>query len=126
MKETIRYTPPNSIVFVSDIEGGLVPPSDNWKAEELIFASDSCVCVVCYPEVDGETEISLKRAEDVHPDPEFDLVFDGVVTTPSKEIMVSNVEIEPLLQAAVDNLQTRIRVWMDHDRWPQKVVIGWG
>lgn len=125
MTETIRYTPRNSIVFVSDIDGGEVPPSHNWMPEDLVFASDSCVAVVCYPEVDGETEISLKRADAVDLAPEFRLVFEGVMTTPSKEIMVSNVEVEPLLKTAVDDLQTRIFVWMDHHRWPQRVIIGW-
>lgn len=125
MKKVIKYTPPNSIVFITDTDGGVVPSPENWT-NELVHASSTCVCVVCYPEIDGETELMLGSVDEVTTALGLDLVFDGLIATPTKEVMVSDVYVKRLLQTRVPDLQTRIRVWVDHPRWPKKVIVGWG
>lgn len=123
--EKITHTPRNSVVFVTDIQGGEVPSPEKW-GDELVHASSSCVCIRCYPEIDGETELTLTSADKFVFGSDLDIVFDGVIDTPSKEIMISDPYVEGLLQANVPDLQTRIRVGVDHPRWPQKVVVVWG
>jgi hypothetical protein len=117
---SIRFAPSNSIVFVEDASGGEPPERDS---DALVHASPSCVSVGCYPEIDGETEIALGPVEEA-PDG-LDLVFEGAVATPTRTLVVNTVMAEELLGATVPEKTTRLRIWVDHQTWPKRVVIGW-
>ena len=54
------------------------------------------------------------------------LVFDGMITTPSRQIMISDIDAAPLLTVAVPDVKTRICVWVNDPKRPDKVVVGWG
>jgi hypothetical protein len=117
----MRFSPANSIVFISnDLEAPVPEPI----IEGLISYNAYCVCVGCYPEVDGETEFFLGKADT--PPEGFEMVFDGVLKTPTKTLMIWTVEDEVLLEDAVLNFENRVRVWVSHPRWPKKIVVGWG
>lgn len=119
--DIIRFAPQNSIVFIEDSAGG-EPPEH--VGDDLIHYNAFCVSVGCYPEIDGETEFTLGAVTEVKPD--FPLAFDGVIATPTNKLIVSTVLDEHLLEAIVPTTDTRIRIWLSHARWPDKVVIGWG
>jgi hypothetical protein len=120
MKNT-RFFPANSIVFISsDLEGPVPEPI----MEGLVSYNSHCVCVGCYPEIDGETEFFLGKAE--APTEEFEVVFDGILKTPTKKLKIWTVDDEILLEEVVLGFETRVRVWVSHPRWPDKVVVGWG
>lgn len=122
MKEVTKYAPPNSIVFVSDVDG---EPPEHWD-NELIHHSSSCVSVGCYPEIDGETELTLAPATEPVSGPEFELVFDGMIATPGRQVIISDIDAKRLLSTSVSGLETRIRVWVNDPKLPDKVVVGWG
>jgi len=116
---SIRVAPPNSIVFISDPDGGEAP-EPVWGA--MILATPSCISVECFPEVDGETEITLGSAIEVDTG---DLpAFTGTLETPNRAVVVSTVEQDTLLEARVPGTRTGVRVWLNHPRWPDKVTIG--
>ena len=121
MQRSIRISPPNSLVFVSDPNGG-EPPYPIWGA--TILSTPSCISVACYPEQDGPTDIVLGGAKDLGPQsaPEFD----GYLETPSRKVEVSTVEQLKILDIAVPEVQTRVRIWRNHPRWPTNVTIGVG
>jgi hypothetical protein len=78
--------------------------------------------VICYPEQDGPTEVMLGDVVEV--DPHREPIFDGELATPSGMVTVSTASYEKLLEAAVTGAYTRIRVWISHPRWPEKVIVG--
>lgn len=120
MKKT-SFAPINSIVFISD---NLKSKPPEHVVGSLISYNESCVSVGTYPEQDGETEFSLGKADEFGD--ALQLVFDGIIETPSRRLMIWTVWDEILLEAAVPDVETRTRVWVEHPFWPQKLVVGWG
>ena len=119
MHRTTRVAPPNSLVFISDADGGQ-PPIPVRGA--MILSSPSCVSVGCFPEIDGETEITLGPIGEVSLDGLPDFI--GTIETPNRTLVVSTVEGERILGTRVPASNTHVRIWLSHPRWPAKVTIG--
>jgi hypothetical protein len=119
--ETTKHALQNALIFVEDVSGGKPPYP---FTDEKIQYTSSFVSVACLHEIDGETELVLGPVDDVAPD--FDPAFDGMIETPSRELVLTTVPGEKLLMAKVPDTNTRIRVWRNHPVWADKVVIGWG
>lgn len=121
MISKIKNAPPNSLVLISDSDGG-VPPRPARGA--WILSTPSCISVGCMTFADGETEFILGAAKDVaSADP---LRFDGELETPHRTVIVSTVEDNVILKAQVPTVRTRVRVWTNRPTHPDKVVIGLG
>ena len=116
-----KYAPENSIVFISD---NLDSPAPEHIRGEMVNFNATCVSVCCYPEVDGPTQFYLGNAAEF--DGDMNLVFDGIVETPNKTLIISTVEEHVLLRDTVPDSSTRLRIWISHPQWPEKVVVGWG
>jgi hypothetical protein len=116
-----KIRPVNSLVFISDRDGGEAPYPVRGA---LILSTPSCISVGCYPEQDGPTEITLGKASEL--DPGTQPAFDGDLETPHHAVIVSTVERSTVLQSAVPDTRTRVRIWLSHPRWPDKVIIGLG
>lgn len=116
---TISFSPSNSIVFVEDAQGG-VPPEHTDDA--LVHSTPTCVSVGCYPDVDGETELTLEMLEEAPAG--LQLVYDGLIKTPSRLVVMTTVLDERLLETKVPKPTTRLRVWVDHAVWPKRLVAG--
>ncbi|MBO6899770.1 MAG: hypothetical protein JJ864_00355 [Rhizobiaceae bacterium] len=116
-----NFAPVNSIVFISD---NLTSKPPEHIDGSLVSFNKFCVSVGTYPEVDGETKFSLGRADEV--EDALQLVFDGMIETPGRKLIISTVWDEVLLKTGVEDTETRTRVWVDHPRWPKNLVVGWG
>ena len=121
MSGTIKTAPPNSLLFVSDENGGLPPRP---VRGEQILATPSCVSVGCLAFMDGETEVTLGRSADVAPP--FAPAFDGMIATPNRAIIVSTVENEAILREPVPDVQSRVRIWVNRPQEPDIVIVGLG
>jgi hypothetical protein len=121
MSRSIKVSPPNSLVFVSDADGGKAPYPIRGS---LILSTPSCISVGCYPEQDGQTEITLGKTQEV--DPGHQPAFDGSLETPNRVVAVSTVEGNTILESNVPGIRTHVRTWVNHPRWPDKVIVGWG
>ena len=121
MRQMAKVAPPNSLVFISDSSGGEAP-APVWGAQ--ILATASCVSIACYPEIEGKTEIVLSRADEVDPGDVAD--FDEVVETSRKDLVISTVDGEPILETDVPTTATRVRIWRSEPKWPRKILVGWG
>jgi hypothetical protein len=119
MSDSIKIAPPNSLIGISDVKKGEVP---NVDVETGISATETCILVGCWPEIDGETEITLGPAAEV--DPGHPPAFDGRLQTPSGRLQVVTVDWRPLLTAVVVSAKTQIRIWTNRSRFPDKIVIG--
>lgn len=72
-------------------------------------------------EQDGPTEITLARADEVNP--EDALAFDGMITTPSKKLSIVSCENEEIMATDVMNTTTRIRVYANDPREPDRIYV---
>lgn len=121
MSQAVRIRPANSLIFISDRDGGEAPIPVRGA---MVWSTPSCVAVVCYPEQDGPTELILGAAGEVNPgDPPL---FDGHLDLPNRTVIVSTVELKAVLEENVQSPTTRLRVWTNHAQWPDKVIIGVG
>jgi hypothetical protein len=124
MTNTVKIAPPNSLVLISDAQGGVVPDPDVIARKAEIISTTSCAAVCCLAANDGETEITMGPAGEVGPTD--DPAYDGTIATPTRTIVVWTVEWRKLLEMDVPTLQTRLRVWTNRPREPDKVLIGFG
>ena len=119
MANSISISPSNSLLFLSDPDGGRAP-IPVWGKQ--ILSTSSCISFICYPEQDGPTEIVLGESKIVNPG--TPPAFDGVLETPHRALVITTVEQKTVLKSDVPNVRTHIRIWLSHPRWPEKVVIG--
>lgn len=121
MSTTVKHSAQNGLVFVSDIDGG----ESVWPVTGAsVEATASCVNVRCRHEVDGDAELTLGAADEVASEEEP--AFDGLIETPNKQLMISDVLAEPVLTAEVPGRTTRVRIWLNHPESADEVVVGWG
>lgn len=121
MPTSTKIAPPNSLLLVSDRDGGKVP--EITRGLDL-WSTSSCIVVGCLAFMDGETDVTLGVVTDV--DPGVPPAFDGMLETPSLSVAVSTVEWKTILWAQVLSHKTRIRIWTNRPAEPDKVVIGLG
>ena len=119
MTITVAAHPMNSLIFVSDPAGGVVP---EWERDKSILSTRSCISVICYPEQDGPTQITLGPRVEV--DPRTPAAFEGILETPHRAVVIHTVDQQILMKSAVRSGRTRIAIWLSHPRWPERVTIG--
>jgi hypothetical protein len=87
-----------------------------------ILATNSCVSVACYPEIDGPTDILCGDANEVGLDRPPD--FEGILRTPDRRIVVTTVDDQLVLDVPVLAKLTVLKIWRSHPRWPEIVTVG--
>jgi len=116
---SVKMAPPNSLLFVSDVDGGQAPLP---VLGAQILATGSCLSIACYPWIDGETTVTLGPSSEV--DPGTPPAFDGELETPSRTIVISTVDQKTVLSDNVAGTKTRVRAWVNRPSMPDQVVIG--
>jgi hypothetical protein len=119
--KTTKIAPPNSQVVIVDPKAKHVDVPQ-WQELAPFIATSSCILVLCYPEVEGETEIALGNAREV--DPGSTPIFDGLLLTPSRILAIETVEGEPIFEMPTADVQTKLRIWSDAIKWPTKIMVG--
>ncbi len=119
MIQVVKLAPLHSLVVINDPTGGAIP---KYMFDGLVTATESCIAVCCYPEVDGETEFTLGKALEV--DPGTPPTFHGRLLTPSRRVVVQTTELKTILEAPTIQTATPVRIWAGHPEWPEKVIIG--
>jgi hypothetical protein len=121
MVSSTTVRPLNSLLVISDRDGGTPPVPVRGK---LILSTNSCITVGCTSEQDGPTEVTLGRVREV--DPHHGPSFDGELATPTGIVTISTVDGEIVLEEGVSTSSVRVRIWLNHSRWPDKVIVGLG
>lgn len=117
----IKTAPPNSVFFVSDASDGDVP---DFIEGQLVLSTPSMLMIRCLAFMDGETTVTLGLYHEVNPGSAP--VFEGVLETRGRLVVVSIVDGSPLLEHEVPSTRTRIRVWANHFIEPNDIVIALG
>lgn len=124
-----RIQPSNSMIFLTGggallEHGGYVDvPVDHIDLSKSLVAASRTMLIVCVrPEVDGETELTLGRSEEV--DPGWLPGFVGAIATPTRKLIIHDVAGTILAQQSDVSDITRLRIWFSHPRWPERVLIG--
>ena len=121
MIQRVKIAPPYSIMFLSGEEDCEIPDIPR-KSKDLVWSTPSCIVVGCYPQMDGETEITVGPAHEV--DPGYAPSFEGTLETPNCSIVVSTAEGKEVLEVSVAKRETALRIWQSHPQWPERVTIG--
>lgn len=116
---SIKIAPANSMIFISDKTAQVAPEITR---DRSIWWTRECVAVGCLPFMDGETEIVMGLSHLV--DPGGKPAFDQMIRTPSGLITVSMVAEETGLEQPVQSDLTRVRIWTNDPRMPDRVIIG--
>jgi hypothetical protein len=119
---TITVAPPYSIVFVCDNSAEDVEVPDR-VGGELIAANTTCVSVGTYPSDDGDTEICLTKSASAEQMAGLEKIFAGRITSPNRRIDVATAENDVLLSLKIATTAASVSIWVDHPRWPTKILI---
>lgn len=109
------------MLFIKDATRREIPDIDG---DASIWSTSSCIAVMCRPDVDGDTDITVGLAKEV--DPGTSPLFEGQLNTPSRRIALEIVPGDKILELPVPDGRTRARVWTDGLRCAEKVIIGIG
>jgi hypothetical protein len=121
MITTSHVAPPNSLLLITDRETGDIPESlDNG----IIAATETCIAIGTLSAADGETTVfltddraTLEGHQDLH------RVFTGMLATPSTEVHVQTVLLEPVAMLPVERAVNHVEVWVNDDAEPSIVYV---
>jgi hypothetical protein len=119
MTSSIRIAPDNSLLFISDPSMGDPP---EFVPGVLILSTSSCIQVGCLMWQDGKTDVTLGPAGEVGPG--GPPAFDSQLDTPNRSVVISNVYSEIALSEPVRNTRTRVRIWVNRLREPDRIIVG--
>jgi len=119
--KSVRIPVLNSLLVVRDERSQDLPDIDR---NGVVWSTASCVLVTCMPDSDGETRVTLGRANEI--EHHGKLIFDRQLETPSRRVVIDGVMRERILQMDVPAPQTRMRIWTNGVRDTDIVTIGLG
>ncbi|HEY4140675.1 MAG TPA: hypothetical protein VGM57_04635 [Pseudolabrys sp.] len=111
----------NSLLYIKDARQVDLPDIDGRGA---YWFTPSCVAVSCLPDCDGPTTVAIGAASEMLASGK--LIFDSQLETPSRRIVVETVLAKKILEQAVLDDATRVRIWTNGFRDTDKVTIGLG
>lgn len=114
-----KIAPPNSLLLVAGTGGGEIPESFGGA---MIASTSTCIAIGCRSEADGETEVILGRAEEI--DPGDNPCFEDFLETPTRRILIRTVLGDTLLEAPVPDVRTGLRIWLNDNAEPDRIMIG--
>ncbi len=120
MSHSFQIRPPNSILFIVDPSGEVIP--ELTRDRRRLWSTDSCIVVGCLVEQDGPTNVTVGPNE--HIALSMPPAFDGILKTPSRIVLISTSERQSIFETTVQGSQTRVRIWTNHPSEPDEVVIG--
>lgn len=121
MKLFTACRPPNHQVVICDPTGKTDVPL--WpRVLPPFVATDTCILCMCMIDFEGETALTLGPASEV--DANRAPVFDGILKTPGRKIVLETVWHDPLLEMATAGTETRVRIWTNRLMTPDEVIVG--
>ena len=118
MKKSVVLAVSNALILVMDHDSGSLPCS---MGSALVSATSSCVAIGTKPASDGVSEVTL--INEVECSATGLCVYEGSVETPSLEISVCDVTNVRLLSLPVEKSTTGVRVFVNDQYEPDRIVV---
>lgn len=118
MTQTMRLSPPNSLLLVLDPRTGVLPEI---MAGETISATSSGLAIGTMAEFDGETEVSLGDVQDLPGDLGLVLRWDGTLET-SGRLGVLTIDNEILIDAEAAPV-AGVQIWTNDADEPDVIWV---
>ncbi|MBK5960688.1 hypothetical protein CCR97_21140 [Rhodoplanes elegans] len=96
----------NGLLFLRDPGIDNIPEMGEYGS---CWSNPDCVVFSCQFDCFGPTKVSLGPSNELRRAPV--LIFDGVLNTPSRTVIVETVMSEPALTCSVEKATTRVRIW---------------
>ena len=109
---------PGSFILVGGSVEVDAPPFGNGPTR--LWADERCVCIGTLSEVDGHTRVIVGSDVD-HSN--LSLAFSGEVSTPARRLVVSDAELNTLIEVAVPTQLTSLSIWTNDAREPTIIAI---
>lgn len=110
---------PHGLAFVSDPQAG--EPPEPGSDTELVWANRECLMIKCTHIQEGETNIALS-SDPVDAMPQMP-IYDDVLSTPSRLVQIWTSMQDILLEIDVPTPLTRVRVWTNHPKWADDILV---
>jgi hypothetical protein len=120
MKQTTFIRPAYSQVVICDPTAKAEVPL--WERGVPFVASDTCILFMCYPEIDGPTELTFGPGEAVGTDGRP--TCERTLKTPGRQIAVETVEGDAIFKMATKGTETLVRIWSSPSWLPARVSVG--
>lgn len=121
MRSTATVAVPNAILFVFDPAHPDVSVPD-FDPGALLAATGTCLSIGTQLDVDGDTEVTLGNE---HPSPgDLSLAGTARIAVASGTLAVETCERRRVASIEVPRGVVALTVWVDHPRFPTRVVIG--
>jgi hypothetical protein len=120
MKQTISIQPAYSQVVICDPTAKVEVPL--WEREVPFVASDTCILFMCYPEIDGPTELAFGTGDEVRAD--GPPICERMLKTPGRQIAIESVEGDEIFKMPTKGTETLVRIWSNRNWLPDKVSVG--
>lgn len=117
-QQEILVRAPGSFVLVGGSVEVDAPPFGEGPAR--LWADEHCVCIGTLSEVDGHTRVIVGSNVDHS---SLALAFSGEITTPARRLVVSDAELNTLIEVAVPTHLTTLSVWTNDTREPTMIAI---
>jgi hypothetical protein len=119
VSKSISIAPANSLLFISDPDGGETPEISRGTR---LWSTRSCIAVGCYPFMDGPTTVTIGPSDEVGTDKPA--TFVAQLATPNRRVIVSTSEREVLLEADTRGPNTKVMIWTNDPLTPDSVIVG--
>lgn len=91
--------------------------------ERLIPHTPDCISVPCLNRDDGNTTVTIGRFSDMA---ELEIpAFDGRLDTPDRVFVLFDAITPQFARIEVENVATRLRIWLNDLVEPTLVIIAW-
>jgi hypothetical protein len=114
----VEISPQNSILLVSDLNIKDVPDGFH---NSIVSATMGCIAIGCRSVDDGTTQIILERTGSY--DPIGIQLFSGILNTPSKVLLLSDVVGEVILKIPVTNAISFVEIWASDETEPERIEV---
>ena len=118
MRIDVKARPPGSFVIITDDMDAEIPEFDT--RPHRLWWNEWCIGVGTRADVDGETVLHIA---DKWVAPVGELVFDGYIESPHRNVTVSDANLVEYGAVTVMNSKAHIRVWTNHPREPDEIFI---
>lgn len=116
-REVLARAPGSFILVGGSVEVD-APPFEDGPAR--LWADERCVCIGTLAEVDGHTRVIVGSNVD-HAN--LALAFSGEISTPARRLVVSDAELNTLIEVAVPTQLTSLSIWTNDAREPTMIAI---